>query len=68
MYREIREKNLQKSATSLRHGRSFVLQHDNDPKHTVKLTKEWFENNGISTFNWPRESPDLNPIENLWNS
>ena len=38
MYREILEKNLQKSATSLGHGRNFVLQYDNDPKHTAKHT------------------------------
>ena len=48
----ILEKNLQKSATSFGHGLNFVLQHDNDPKHTTKLTKECFENNGISTLNW----------------
>ena len=40
MYWEILEKNLKKSATSLGHGRNLVLQHDNDPKHTAKLTKE----------------------------
>ena len=51
MYREILENNLQKSATSLGQGRNFVFQNDNDPKHTTKLTKEWFENNGISTLN-----------------
>ena len=67
MDREIQEKNLQKSATSLEHDRNFVLQHDNDPKHTAKLTKEWFENNGLSTLNWPSQS-NLNPFENLWNT
>ena len=68
MYREILEKNFQKSATSLGHGRNFGLQYDNDPKHTAKLTKEWFENNGIRTLNWPSQSHDLNPIENSWNT
>ena len=68
MYREILEKDLQKSTTSLGHSRNFVLQHGNDPKHTTKLTKEWFGNNGISTLNRPSQSPDLNPIENLWNT
>ena len=67
MYKEIL-KNLQKSATSLGHGRNFVLQHDNDPKYTAKLTKEWIENNGISTLNWPSQPPNLNPIENSWNT
>ena len=68
MYREILEKNLQKSAISFVQGRNFVLLHDNDPKHTTKLTKECFENNGIWTLNRPSQFPDSNPIGNLWNT
>ena len=47
MFREILEKNLQKSTTSLGHGWNFVLRHDNDSRHTANFTMEWFENNGI---------------------
>ena len=39
---------------------------DNDPKHTSKSAKEFFTNNRVNWWKTPPESPDLNPIENLW--
>jgi len=39
---------------------------DNDPKHTSRAAHQFLQENGVGWWRTPAESPDLNPIENLW--
>ena len=39
---------------------------DNDLKHTSRRVGQYIEKEGINWWKTPPESPDLNPIENLW--
>lgn len=40
---------------------------DNAPCHRSNAVKLFLRENNIEFINWPPYSPDLNPIENLWN-
>ena len=45
---------------------AYCLMQDIDPKHCSKHGKKFIEDYGVNWWHTPPESPDLNPMENLW--
>ena len=44
----------------------FIFMHDGAPCHKGREVTRFLEDHGIEVLPWPGNSPDMNPIENLW--
>jgi transposase len=43
-----------------------TFMQDKAPPHTAKATKEFMKQAQLNILDWPGNSPDMNPIENVW--
>ncbi len=65
VYQDILEHFMLLSADLLFKDADLIFQQDLAPAHTAKSTKSWLNDHGVGVLDWPANSPDLNPIENL---
>ena len=64
-YQQVLEEHMLTDAAALI-GDDFVFQQDNVPIHTSQSTRQWLRQHDVTLLDWPPNSPDENPIENLW--
>ena len=52
----------------LQRHRRILLQQDNARPHTARVTQQFLAINNVNVLPWPARSPDMSPIEHLWDA
>ena len=65
-YRDLLRKHLRSSARKIELKRGWMFLQDNDPKDSSKIVQSELKGMNIKCINHPPQSPNMNPMENLW--
>ena len=64
VYKEILKKQVPNLRTAI--NQPAVLMQDNAPCYTVTSVKTFISEENVTVMEWPTQSPDINPVVNIW--